>query len=77
MSTATIKDWENLVQKQLKTDDFYSVLAKDNLEDIDVKPFYGDVSKPLKKLPKIEESTHLVSAYHENADENVFCFSAQ
>ena len=27
----TLSDWENLVQKQLKTEDIYSVLQKENL----------------------------------------------
>lgn len=69
-----LQDWENLVQKQLKTEDIYEVLSKDNLEEIIVKPYYDAVSKPLQNLPKIEESTHLVSCYHENSEENVFAF---
>ena len=73
-SKVTLQDWESLVQKQLKTDDIYTVLSKENLEGLNVKPFYDSVSKPLKNLPKIEESTHLVSVYHEDLDENVFAF---
>ncbi|MBF8456019.1 methylmalonyl-CoA mutase [Kaistella sp. G5-32] len=70
----TLKDWENLVQKQLRTEDIYSILSKENLEGIEVKPYYDSVSKPLSNLPKVEESTHLVSLYHESAEENVFAF---
>lgn len=73
-SKTTLKDWENLVQKQLKTDDLYSVLSKENLEEIEMKPYYDSVSKPLGNLKGIEESTHLVSPYHESSEENVFAF---
>jgi methylmalonyl-CoA mutase len=66
--------WESLVKKQLKTEDIYSALSKENLEEIEVKPFYASVSKPLVNLPKIEESTHLVSTYHESLEEDVFAF---
>lgn len=73
-SKVTLQDWESLVQKQLKTDDIYAVLSKENLEGLSVRPYYDSVLKPLKNLPKIEESTHLVSVYHEDLDENVFAF---
>jgi methylmalonyl-CoA mutase len=66
--------WESLVKKQLKTEDIYSALSKENLEGIEVKPFYASVSKPLVNLPKIEESTHLISTYHESLEEDVFAF---
>ncbi len=66
--------WEILVKKQLKTEDIYSVLTKENLEGIEVKPFYDSVSGPLVNLPKIEESTHLVARYHESLEEDVFAF---
>ncbi|WP_326983743.1 methylmalonyl-CoA mutase family protein [Chryseobacterium sp. MYb264] len=66
--------WEDLVKKQLKTDDIYSILSKENLEGIVVKPFYDSVEKSLVNLPKIEESTHLVSRYHESLEEDVFAF---
>lgn len=58
----------------MKTDDIYAVLSKENLEGLSVRPYYDSVLKPLKNLPKIEESTHLVSVYHEDLDENVFAF---
>ena len=70
----TLEDWENLVKKQLKTDDIYSVLKKENLEDLEVKPYLNEISKPMKNLPKVEESTHLVAHYHENLEVNVFAF---
>ncbi|WP_027381577.1 methylmalonyl-CoA mutase family protein [Chryseobacterium daeguense] len=66
--------WENLVQKQLKTDDIYAILKKENLEGIEVKPFYNTVLKPLANLPKVEENTHLVARYHESLEEDVFAF---
>lgn len=66
--------WENLVKKQLKTDDLFSVLTKENLEGIRVQPFYNDVPQPLNNLPKIEESTHLVARYHESLEGDVFAF---
>ena len=69
-----LQDWEKLVQKQLKREDIYEILSKENLEEINVKPYYDSVSKPLQNLPKVEESTHLVSPYHENLEENVFAF---
>ena len=72
--TETFTNWENLVKKQLKTEDIEFVLRKENLEGIEVKPFYNSVQKPLVSLPKIEESTHLVANYHENLEEDVFAF---
>ena len=68
------QDWENLVKKQLKTEDIFSVLMKENLEGIFVKPYYDSVSNPLKNLPKVEDSTHLVAKYTEELEENVFAF---
>ena len=70
----TFKDWEKLVQKQLKTENIDDVLSKENLEGISVKPYYDSVPHPLNNLPKVEESTHLVSPYHESSEENVFAF---
>lgn len=66
--------WENLVKKQLKTDDIYSVLSKPNLEGIEVKPFYDPSEKKLPVLPRSEENTHLVARYHESLEEDVFAF---
>lgn len=66
--------WENLVKKQLKTEDIYPVLTKENLEGIVVKPFYDEVQDPLVNLPKVEENTHLVARYHESLEEDVFAF---
>lgn len=70
----SLQDWENLVRKQLKTDDFLSVLMKENLEGITVKPYHTAIASPLKNLPKVEESTHLVSEYQENLEDQVFAF---
>lgn len=70
----SLQDWENLVQKQLKTDDIYNVLSEENLEGISVKPYFGSVAQPLPNLPKIEESTQLVSCYDEDLEEDVFAF---
>ena len=69
-----LQDWEKLVQKQLKGEDIYEILSKENLEKIVVNPYYDSVSKPLQNLPKVEESTLLVSPYHESSEENVFAF---
>ncbi|ANF52414.1 methylmalonyl-CoA mutase [Chryseobacterium glaciei] len=73
-NTDTFPNWENLVKKQLKTEDIYTILKKENLEGIDVKPFYSSVKKPLVNLPKVEESTHLVAKYHESLEDDVFAF---
>lgn len=70
----TFQDWENLVQKQLKTEDINALLSKENLEGVIVNAYYDSVSKPLANLPKVEESTHLVSPYDESLEENVFAF---
>ena len=72
--TTTYNDWENLVKKQLKTEEIFSILNKENLEGLSVKPFYTESEVTYTNLPKIEESTHLVSLYSEEADENVFAF---
>ena len=73
-NNSTFQDWENLVKKQLKVDDIYAVLQKENLENLVVKPFYNTVEKPLTNLPKVEESTHLVSFYDEKWEEDAFAF---
>lgn len=73
-NSETFSNWENLVKKQLKTEDIYTILKKENLEGIDVKPFYNSVEKPTPNLPKVEESTHLVANYHESLENDVFAF---
>ncbi|MDR4950735.1 methylmalonyl-CoA mutase family protein [Chryseobacterium sp. ES2] len=73
-NTDILSNWENLVKKQLKTEDIYPVLEKQNLEGVEVKPFYTEVQKPLVNLPRVEESTHLVARYHESLEEEVFAF---
>lgn len=70
----TLQDWENLVKKQLKTDDIYTILSKENLEGISVKPYYEKSSENLKNIPKVEESTHLVAKYQEGLEEDAFAF---
>lgn len=66
-------NWEKLVQKQLKTDNIYEILQKENLENIDVKPYYQNNSET-KILPKVEESTHLVAEYQQGLEEQAFAF---
>ncbi|MGN7707487.1 methylmalonyl-CoA mutase [Chryseobacterium sp. D764] len=73
-NTDIFSNWESLVKKQLKTEDIYPILEKQNLEGIEVKPFYTEVQKPLVNLPRVEESTHLVAKYHESLEEEVFAF---
>lgn len=73
-NSETFSSWENLVKKQLKTEDIYTILKKENLEGIDVKPFYNSVEKPMANLPKVEESTYLVATYHESLEDDVFAF---
>jgi len=73
-NSETFSSWENLVKKQLKTEGIYPILKKENLEGIDVKPFYNSVQKPMANLPKVEESTHLVATYHESLEDDVFAF---
>ena len=75
MFTPTLlSDWETLVKKQLKTDDIYSTLNSENLEGIVMKPYLDEVKIPLQNLPKIAESTFLVSKYHQNLEDDVLAF---
>ena len=76
-ASVTLQDWENLVKKQLKSDDIYAVLTKENLEGINVKPYYGDASVQLKNLPKVEESTHLVAKYQDALQDQAYAFLLQ
>ena len=68
-----LEDWEQLVKKQLKTENIYEILQKENLENIDVKPYYQNNSE-YKILPKVEESTHLVAEYQQGLEEQAFAF---
>lgn len=68
-----LEDWEQLVKKQLKTDNIYDILQKENLENIDVKPYYQNNSE-YKILPKVEESTQLVAEYQEGLEDQAFAF---
>ena len=69
----TLEDWEQLVKKQLKTENIYEILSKDNLENITVKPYYQN-NLETKILPKVEESTHLVAEYQVGLEEQAFAF---
>lgn len=69
----TLEDWEQLVKKQLKTDNIYEILSKENLENIHVKPYYQN-NLETKILPKVEESTHLVAEYQVGLEEQAFAF---
>lgn len=69
----TLEDWEQLVKKQLKTENIYEILSKDNLENIHVKPYYQN-KQETKILPKVEESTHLVAEYQVGLEEQAFAF---
>lgn len=70
----SLQDWENLVKKQLKTDDIYAILTKDNLEGIAVSPYYTETSLQLSNLPRVEESMHLVASYQEALEDYAFAF---
>ncbi|WP_312824934.1 methylmalonyl-CoA mutase family protein [Epilithonimonas sp.] len=69
----TLEDWEQLVKKQLKTENIYEILSKDNLENIIVKPYYQN-NFETEILPKVEESTHLVAEFQEGLEEQAFAF---
>ncbi|SFH92088.1 methylmalonyl-CoA mutase family protein [Halpernia frigidisoli] len=70
----SLSDWGDLVKKQLKSEDIYGILNVENLENLTVKAYNSEVLKTLKNLPKIAESTHLVSKYDESLEEDVFAF---
>lgn len=73
----SLQDWENLVAKQLKSEDIYTVLSKDNLEGVTVKPYYTETPFQISNLPRVEESTHLVAAYQEALEDHAFAFVLQ
>ena len=73
-NSTSFQDWENLVKKQLKTENIDDVLKQDNLEGLDVKPYYDAVSKPLSVLPKVEENTQFVSLHQEEWEQDSFAF---
>ncbi|WP_300670593.1 methylmalonyl-CoA mutase family protein [Soonwooa sp.] len=70
----SLQDWEQLVKKQLKTDDIDSILIKENLENIVVKAYYNNNTPKAEKLPRIEESTHLVAKYNDFLEEDAYAF---
>lgn len=69
----SLQDWESLVKKQLKTDNIYDILVKENLENINVSPYY-DTAEDIQKLPRLEESTHLVASYSPFLEEDAYAF---
>ena len=69
-----LKDWESQVRKQLKNDDIYGILAKENLEGVLVKPYYSNTANNIPVLPKVVESTHLVSNYRKELESDVYAF---
>ncbi len=68
------QEWEKLVKKQLKTDDYLDFLQKENLEDIDVKPYYHNQNSNSVIFPKVEENTQLVSLYNEHWEQDAYAF---
>ncbi len=70
----SLQDWEQLVKKQLKTDDIDTILIKENLENIVVKAYYDNSTPKAEKLPRIEESTHLVANYNDFLEEDAYAF---
>ncbi|WKS94578.1 methylmalonyl-CoA mutase family protein [Riemerella columbina] len=70
----TMADWEALVKQQLKTEDIDTILRRENLEDIEVKPYYHASHRDFNLLPKVEESPHLVALYQENLEEDAYAF---
>ncbi|MEC5395078.1 methylmalonyl-CoA mutase family protein [Bergeyella sp. RCAD1439] len=70
----SLHQWEELVRKQLKTDDLYGVLSKPNLEGLTVKPYYDASVASVGALPKVEESPHLVSYYWGEQEDSVLAY---
>ncbi|MGL6038804.1 MAG: methylmalonyl-CoA mutase family protein [Soonwooa sp.] len=70
----SLQDWEQLVKKQLKTDDIDTALIKENLENIVVKAYYDNSTPKAEKLPRIEESTHLVAKYNDFLEDDAYAF---
>ncbi|RQP13622.1 MAG: methylmalonyl-CoA mutase [Chryseobacterium sp.] len=67
----SLQDWEQLVAKQLKTDDIYAVLRKENIEGIILQPYYGNAATA-GILPRSEENTHLVARYNPDFVDQAF-----
>ncbi|MEN2434729.1 methylmalonyl-CoA mutase family protein [Weeksellaceae bacterium A-14] len=70
----SLQDWEQTVLKQLKTDDIYSILEKENLEGLQIRPYYASSVHAMPTLPKVEESTHLVSPFCEEWQDEAYAF---
>ncbi len=73
----TLKDWEALVKKQQNLQDLYASLSKENLEGLEVRPIYARGQENLVEIPRIEESSVLVAAYHESLEQDVYSFSLE
>ena len=69
-----LQDWEKLVAKQLKTEDIYKVLEKENIEGLEIKPFYTLENNVPVKLPRLEENMHLVAPYNDYLLEDAYAF---
>ncbi|PUB34816.1 methylmalonyl-CoA mutase [Elizabethkingia sp. YR214] len=69
-----LQDWEKLVAKQLKTEDIYKVLEKENIEGLEIKPFYTLENIAPVKLPRLEENMHLVAPYNDYLLEDAYAF---
>lgn len=69
-----LQDWEKLVAKQLKTEDIYKVLEKENIEGLEIKPFYTLENIVPVKLPRLEENMHLVAPYNDYLLEDAYAF---
>ncbi|MCT4141129.1 methylmalonyl-CoA mutase [Elizabethkingia anophelis] len=69
-----LQDWEKLVAKQLKTEDIYKVLEKENIEGLEIKPFYTLENITPVKLPRLEENMHLVAPYNDYLLEDAYAF---
>ena len=74
ITKSSVSDWETLVKKQLKTEDFTAVLAKNNLENIEVKPYYSVASQAIVPLPKCEENTQLVAKLSDHISDDIFAY---
>lgn len=73
MAAGKQTEWEDLVKKQLKTEDIDTLLTRENLEGVSVKPYYSE-SSHANAVAKVEKNTHLVCRYYPEADENTFAF---
>ncbi len=73
---SSLTDWENLVKKQLKTEDLSSLIKVKSDENISILPYYHQSEFSLS-LQKKEENTHLVADYQSDLENDVFAFIVQ